>query len=121
MSWHMMSRTKHGAIYFRLRDPESGREWSVRPHERLSTKQMGKVATRPDMIWQFAQRLAHESRAAGIDQVEIRAIGRVSLNGRRPQPFVDPDVDLASTKWSYLGPTEWILPLRDHGDDLSPE
>jgi hypothetical protein len=110
MSWHMMSRTKQGSIYFRLRDPESGRTWSVAPHERLSRKQMGKFATRPDMIWQFAQRLARESRAAGIDRVEVRAIGVVSLNGRRPQSFVDPDVDLASTKWSYLGPTEWILP-----------
>ena len=74
---------------------------------------MGRFAKRPDMIWQFAQRLARESRAAGIDRVEVRAIGVVSLNGRTPQPYVDPDVDLASTKWSYFGPTEWILPLRD--------
>lgn len=120
MSWHMMSRTKYGSIYFRLRDPESGREWSVRPHDRLSGKQMRKFATRPDMIWQFAQRLAHESHAAGIDRVEIRATGKVSLNGRKPQPFVDPDVDLASTAWSYFGPTEWILPLADPGDDRAP-
>jgi hypothetical protein len=117
MSWHMMSRTKQGSIYFRLRDPESGREWTVQPRERLSRKQTRKLATRPDMIWQFAHRLARESRAAGIDRVEIRAISRASLNGRTPQTFVDPDADLASTEWSYFGPTEWILALQDHGDD----
>jgi vitamin K-dependent gamma-carboxylase len=117
MAWHMMSRTKSGWIYFRLRDPESGRVWRVRPRERLSAKQNRKIAARPDMIWQFAQRLARESHAAGIDQVEIHAIGRVSLNGRKPQSLVDPEVDLASRKWSYLGPTEWILPLRDLEDN----
>ena len=112
MSWRMMTRHKQGNVTFRLRDPESGRTWNVRPGDRLSQKQARRVGARPDMIWQFAQRLAAESRAAG-ELVEVRANGMVSLNGRTFQPLVDPEVDLASTRWNLIAPTEWIVPLRN--------
>lgn len=112
MSWRMMTRHKQGYVTFRLHDPESGRTWNVRPGDRLSQKQARRIGSRPDMIWQFAQRLAAESRAAG-EVVEIRARGMVSLNGRTLQPLVDPEVDLASTRWNLVAPTEWIVPLRN--------
>ena len=112
MSWRMMTRHKQGYVTFRLHDPESGRTWNVRPGDRLSQKQARRIGSRPDMIWQFAQRLAAESRAAG-ELVEVRANGMVSLNGRTFQPLVDPEVDLASTRWNLIAPTEWIVPLRN--------
>ena len=44
--------------------------------------------------------------------MEVRARTFVSLNGRRPQPLVDPDVDLAAQPRD-LSHASWIVPLRD--------
>jgi hypothetical protein len=112
MSWHMMLRTKTGTITYELRDPATGRTWTVDPKEHLTAKQASRVATRPDMAWQFAQYLARRYRSEGIEQVEVRALSSVSLNGRPPQPLVDGNVDLAAEPWPLLAPLDWVVPLR---------
>lgn len=112
MSWRMMLRTKDGSIHFIVKDPESGKQWREHPSKRLTRKQTDRIATRPDMIWQFVQRLKHEYRERGIDPVEIYAVSSVSLNGRPRQPLVDPDYDLAKAEWHYFSGDEWIVPLR---------
>lgn len=113
MSWRMMLRTKDGSIHFVVTDPKTGKTWTVHPAKYLTPKQTDRIATRPDMIWQFVQHLKQESRDQGIDPVAIRAVSRVSLNGRPPQPLVDPDYDLAKAEWRYLTANDWIEPLRD--------
>jgi hypothetical protein len=96
-----------------VRDPKTEREWRVYPGTRLTPKQTDRIATRPDMIWQFVQVLKEEYRAQGIDPVEIRAVSRVSLNGRPHQPIVDPDYDMAKAQWHYFRSDDWIVPLRE--------
>ena len=70
------------------------------------------MSTRPDMILQAAHELARRARASGEGRVEVRVRTLVSLNGRRPQPMIDPDVDLAAQPRD-LGHSGWIVPLRD--------
>jgi hypothetical protein len=79
----------------------------------LTSKQADRIATRPDMIWQFVQRLKREYRERGIDPVEIHVVSRVSLNGRPRQPLIDPDYDMAKAEWHYFSHDEWVLPLRE--------
>jgi hypothetical protein len=113
MSWRMMLRTKDGTIRFIVTDPATGEKWTENPSTRLTPKQVDRIATRPDMIWQFVQYLKREYRERGIDPVEIRAVSRVSLNGRPPQPLVVPDYDLARADWHYLRSNDWIEPLHE--------
>jgi vitamin K-dependent gamma-carboxylase len=113
MSWHMMLRSKEGQIEFHVFHAPSGRRWNVLPQEFLTEKQVRRVATRPDVIWQFAQFLKQHYAEQGIAPVEVRASSRVSLNGRPPQPLVDPNIDLAAQEWSFFRPSPWIIPLAD--------
>jgi len=113
MAWRMMLRTKSGTITFRVRETASGREWAVDAREHLSAKQAARLATHPELIWQFAQHLRRHYAAQGVAPIEVYAGGRVSLNGRRAQPLVDPRVDLAAQPWPLLSAVPWIVPLQE--------
>ncbi|NNE03059.1 MAG: HTTM domain-containing protein, partial [Eudoraea sp.] len=109
MSWRMMLRSRSGIIQFNVVDKTTGK--STRDHlsQYLTLKQQEKIAAYPDFIWQFSQRLKREYAAKGIT-VGIYAKGKVSINGRPPQPFIDPTVDLANEKWKTFNHHTWILP-----------
>ena len=61
--------------------------------------------------------LAERERAtgAGPDDVQVRAITNVRLNGRRGRPLVNPRVDLAHEP-RRLGHYRWIMPFTDAGE-----
>lgn len=109
LSWRMMLRSKSGYIRFKVEDKKTGESTWVYPKDRLSRKQQGMVATKPDVIWQFAQRLKKEYAAKGKD-VAVYAIGQVSVNNGPMYPFIDPKTDLASEKWLHFKHHDWILP-----------
>ncbi|UGU18325.1 HTTM domain-containing protein [Sinomicrobium kalidii] len=109
MSWRMMLRSKGGYIRFRVVDKNSGKEETVNPRDRLSPKQQRMIATKPDVIWQFAQRLKKEYAARGQD-VAIYARGKVSVNRKASRTFIDRETDLASEKWDPFCHSHWILP-----------
>lgn len=111
-AWHMKLRDKQGRVRFRLLDPDTGERWVVHPHERLPKRHALRLRTQPDLILQYAHRLAEEARADGHARVIVHADVLVRLNGRPAQRLVDPRADLASTPRT-LGPATWILPLRE--------
>jgi vitamin K-dependent gamma-carboxylase len=106
----MKLRSKSGSVLFILNDPKSERTWTIDPRRRLSAEAAEKMSTHPDMILQYSHYLAEQKRRDGHAGVEVRAHALVSLNGRRPQKIVDPEVNLDAKKRS-LGHAEWILPL----------
>jgi hypothetical protein len=110
MAWKMMLRTKSGSIEFRVRDPATDTVARIDLRDHLTHKQAFRVATRPDLIWQFAQYLSARYAARGIGPVEVYARSSVSLNGHPPAPLVDEDVDLAAVRWHLLWPNTWITP-----------
>jgi hypothetical protein len=110
-SWHMLHRRTTGAVLFLVFDPQQGREWIINPREYLTARQAEQLAARPDMLLQFAHALADQAALATGHRPEVRARGLVSLNGRNPQPLVDPTVDLASQPRGF-SPKLWIVPLR---------
>lgn len=109
-AWHMKLRTKGGKAVFTVTDPGSGQTWTIDPGDYLERHQVTKVITKPDLILLFAHHLAEEKRREGYENVEVRARIMVSLNGRQPQLFIDPNVDLAKEEVSLL-PARWIVPL----------
>ena len=70
------------------------------------------MTTRPDMIFNFSHYLADELRKQGYEQIEIHAEVWASLNGRKLQLLVDPNVNLAAQQRSLM-PAKWILPLTE--------
>lgn len=110
-SWHMKLRDKVAEARFFIEDPDAGVTREVRLRDHLSSRQIRKMSTRPDMIVQFAHHLAALERAAGRPNVAVRAHVLVSLNGRPPRLLVDPDVDLAREVRS-LAPRRYLRPLE---------
>lgn len=110
-SWRVMLMEKAGYTVFHVRNPEANRTWEVANWEYLTPNQEKMMSTQPDMILQFAHFLEQEYRRQGIKDVEVSAESYVTLNGRRSQPMVDPEVDLTKVKRGFAH-KDWILPYN---------
>lgn len=111
-SWRQKLRDKDGVARFLLTDPSSGRTWEVDPRRILTAEQYSKMSDRPYMSLQFAHHLADLASEPGRPRVEVRVLGLASLNGRQPQPLVDPKVNLAAQPRTFFAPYDWIVPLQ---------
>jgi len=111
LSWRMMLRCKSGFITFWTEDKDTGEREVVKLKTYLSKKQHRIIATKPDVIWQFAQRLKQEFKAQGKN-ISVYAEGKVSINGRPHQPFIDKHIDIANVPWHHLKHSNWILPSK---------
>jgi vitamin K-dependent gamma-carboxylase len=108
-SWRVMLRAKGGTTTFVVKQPESGKTWFVSPSAYLSGMQESEMVSQPDLIWQLAQHIRADFARRGLGPVEVRAQSRVSLNGRRSEPFIDPEVDLV-TQQDGLDVARLVLP-----------
>jgi hypothetical protein len=111
-SWHMKLRDKEGQATFSVFDPASGQRWIVDNDDYLSARQSQKMATRPDMLVQFARFLEEDFAARGYPDVAVNVDAVASLNGRPSQPLVDPQADLTAVPYPWFGHASWIVPLR---------
>jgi len=112
LSWRMMLRSRRGSVLFKVKNKNTGKEIYVKQNKYLTQKQRARVASYPDFMWQFAQRLKKEYKEKGED-VEVYAINsKISINGRRMQPFIDPKIDLSNESWSHFNHHDWILPSK---------
>ncbi len=109
LSWRMMLRSRRGSVLFKLKNNSTGEEKYIKQTAYLTNKQRGRVASYPDFMWQFAQYIKKQYKEKGED-VSVYAINsKISINGRRMQPFIDPNVDLAKENWSHFKHHNWIL------------
>jgi len=111
LSWRMMLRSKSGQCDFKVVEAGSRDTIYVDKSQYLSKKQLGAVNSKPDLIWQFAQRLKKEYAEKGKN-VQVFVNAKVSVNGRSFQQFIDPKVDLAGEKWHHFKHHHWILPSK---------
>ena len=113
-SWHMMLRSKTAETKFFVFDPTTQEVWALDPLAYLTLRQYEKMTGRPDMILQFAHHIAAlMQERAGRTNIQIHAIAKASLNGRKPALLIDPDVNLAAVQRD-LRPASWILPLDNN-------
>ncbi|WP_147677765.1 HTTM domain-containing protein [Algibacter pacificus] len=108
LSWRMMLRIKSGSTSFAIENKKTGKRFIVKLNDYLTTKQKRSASTKPDMMWQFAQRLKKEYKANGQD-IAVYVHSKVSVNGRPFKQFINPKVDLASVEWQTFKHSNWIL------------
>lgn len=108
MAWRMMLRSKKGDIVFTVKDKNSDSVWTELPRKHMLKYQARNVATKPDFIWQFAQRLKDEYKEKGYD-VQVFANSQCSVNGRPRKPLVDSTVDIAAEPWKHFAHHHWVL------------
>lgn len=115
MSWRMMLRHRDGYTTLRVVDKATKENISHNFYERLTAKQRSFASTRPDGIWQLAQRIKAEMAQQGKD-VEIYATTFVGINGKMHKQLIDPTVDLGTAKWDHFAHNEWVL-LQDYNEE----
>ncbi len=108
-AWRMKLRDKDGQARFTLRDA-SGAEQRVSLPRFINRNQAEEMACKPDMLLQFAHHVAAVHRAEGDNPVGVYADVACRLNGRPPQRFIDPDVNLLEESRRF-GAYPWVLPL----------
>ncbi len=112
LSWRMMLRSKGGYQIFTVVDKKTNEKKIVNLKQYLSHKQQRAIVTKPDMIWQFAQRLKRQYAKEGKD-IAVYVRGQVSVNRRPTQPLINDTVDLATTNWYHFKHNEWLLPYNN--------
>lgn len=116
-AWHMKLRIKYPDPQFTrfyVLDEDGIQIAEVDPFAPdgpLTFRQARTMATRPDLILQFAHHLRDEFAAKTDGPVTVRANIRVSLNGREPAFLIDPEANLAAIEPRLWPPADWILPL----------
>ena len=111
-SWRMMLCDKTPAMRLFAIDKRTRRVIPIDPRPSLNQWQLNYMSYDPDLLVQFSQYLAAELRQTKNIDVEIHAQLFCSLNGRRPQLLVDPQIDLADQSRG-LSPQPWIVPLKE--------
>lgn len=124
-SWRMMLRGKTSGVRFYLTDRINGMTQTPDLRRILTPEQLGKFARDPDLIHQLAHLLADATEAAGHRRPQVRALVLTSLNGRKPQPLVDPQIDLAAIPrgvskrtfvmalYEPLSRVPWTVPMHE--------
>jgi hypothetical protein len=111
-SWRMMLVNRKARSYFYVTDPNNGRTQQVRPEQFLNWRQAAMLAYQPDLPLQFAHYLASVTPRTGPKPLKVEARILVSINGRKPELFLDPNVDLAAEKRTW-GRPRWLLPIHE--------
>jgi vitamin K-dependent gamma-carboxylase len=111
-SWRMMVVKQEAGGFFYVTDPNIDQTFQVNPRQFLTTRQRLVMAYLPDMCLQFAHYLAITLPRAGPKPLQVRAQVFTSINGRRPELLIDPNVDLASEPRT-LGRPRWLLSIRE--------
>jgi len=111
-SWRMMLRGKTVGLRYYMTYPETGKTQPVDIRQFLNREQQIKFAKDPEMIRDLARGLATHYHKQTGKQIEVRALVLASLNGRKPQLLIDPDVNLAAEpEFAFHRP--WIIPLTE--------
>jgi len=111
LSWRMMLRSKSGNSTFTVVNHTTGKRIVIPKRNYLSKKQMRSISTKPDVIWQFCQRIKKEYQEKGED-ISIYVNARVSVNRRPHESLIDTKVDMAKAEWNYFFHNDWILPSK---------
>jgi hypothetical protein len=119
LSWRMMLRSKGGILSIYVKDKATGEKKRYNHGALLSAKQQRSVKTKPDILWQLAQRIKEKEAEAGRD-VAVYMDARIKVNDGEYFLLIDPEVDIAAQKWHPFKHSDWILPSPNdyHSKDL---
>lgn len=96
LSWRVMLTERASHVTFHVSDPSAGSSFDVDAEQVLDEWQAAAAMVRADLILTSAHLLADEFRPVLGDDVEVRVDAFVAWNGRLPERWIDPVVDLAA-------------------------
>ena len=106
--WNVLLVERSGSVTFVVSEPTTGRTWTADAEALYTPNQIRVMSGEPDLIQQAARAIRDEEAARG-HQVEVHVDAWLSFNGRAPQRWIDPTVDLAAEPRSPWA-KDWILP-----------
>ena len=106
LSWRMMLRERNGYITIQIKDLKTGNVSIYDYRKNLTDKQAQNLATKPDFIWQYCQRIKEEYQGK---QIAIYIDCKNSINRKEYKSLIDPNYDMAKAEWNYFAHNEWIL------------
>ena len=111
-AWHMKLRSKRGFANFYVNDLDNNITYKIKPKAYLKKWQVRKMATKPDLILQFAQHLEKVMLAKGVKNmtITVKAISR--LNHHEKQYLIDPNTNLLDLERN-LASADWIIPFNE--------
>ncbi len=109
LSWRMMLRSKGGSLTVYVEDKATGKKERYNYSKLLTSKQQRSVKSKPDLLWQLAQYI-EETEAENGRNVKVFMDARVSVNGGKYFPLINPETDLAAEEWQHFKHHDWILP-----------
>jgi len=112
LSWRMMLRSKSGKTSYIVENKRTKKRIDIKLDNYLSKKQIRSASAKPDVIWQFAQRLKQDFKDKGED-VAVYINAKISVNGKPYKTLINPDIDIASVKWHVFKHNNWILPSKE--------
>lgn len=109
MSWRMMLRSKGGSISFTVRNQETKEYEIVDLKEYLNRNQISTLATHPDAVYWFIQKLKKEYHNKGWKDLAINVRARVRVNRQDYYYLYETTANLANISWSHLRHNDWVL------------
>jgi len=111
-SWRMLVVTHSSRATFYVTDPNTGKTKAVGVQKLLTNRQSKMMDYLPDLPLQYAHYLARTLPRRGPKPLRVEARIFTSINGRKPQLYVDPNVDLAAEERTLLRPS-WVRVIND--------
>ncbi len=117
LSWRMMLRQRSGSLQYRVVDKSTNRVEYYDYRSKLTKKQSLFIQSKPDGIWQMAQKIKQEYQHKGKN-VAVYADCYVTINDKFSGKLIDPTVDLAAVKWDHIFHNDWVLLYNSEGELL---
>ncbi len=111
-AWRMMLRGKSVVLGYAVKDTVTGQVVDGNVNRFISSEQSDKFGRDPEMILQFAHFLGAEHQQTTGNAAEVHALVLVSLNGRKPELMIDPNVDLMQEPRGFYQ-RDWVLPQTE--------
>lgn len=110
-SWRMKLRDKESTISFVAYNPATGKSEAIDTGPYVKNWQITDMSTKPYMILQFAKFLDKKLAEQGKENYEVRVMATSSLNFRKYQNYIDPEIDLSKQSYYELRHNSWITPF----------
>lgn len=111
-SWRVMLMEKAGYANFKVVNKSTGERFYVDNTDFLTSFQEKQMSFQPDFILEYAHYLKEHFESQGHKNIGVYVESYVALNGRRSQPYINPEIDLTLQKESFKH-KNWILPFND--------
>ena len=119
-AWHMKLRDKKSVSKFKWVHKATGKAGDINVLKFITPQQAAHATGDPEMIVQLCRFLKEDLQRQGLGDCAVYALNLTSLNGRKPQPLVNPLMDLASVPRSVFLPTEVYTSLSEPLNPFTP-